>query len=868
MSDFMLAYNCRTTDDSTPALTVLNRRIIFPLVVLVYFLGFIHQVHAQGGALDPTFGISGKTTLKLGASSDTVDGAAFQIDGKIVVAGGVLFNSTYDARSSVVARFNSNGSLDQSFGDNGNVLFQIGDEAELRSVAVQTDEKIVVAGDARPGGGRRNIYVLRFNPDGSFDESFGTQGRLEFKFGSNCDARDMQLQPDGKIVVAGYISPSKGIEDFLLLRLNIDGTPDMGFGTEGRVVTDFGAGNEQVSGLALPTGGKIVVAGQSNLDVNTPRGAIAQYNSDGTLDNSFDGDGKVIVSLGRDARLNDVAVQNNGKIIIAVGVFGASSFVMRYNPDGTQDSSFGNAGRQNIACGELAVQPDDGIICDSSRFPVLRATRLNPDGAVDSGFGTNGTVEPQFDNTDASISSFLGAIIVSNGRFTILGSVGTLSGGSDVAIAQYYNSGSLDTSFDVDGKTTIDFGLGASQANAIAVQADGKIITAGSGFSGALGKNRFLLSRLNPNGSLDNTFGDAGTIIARFPPPCSNCPAPSPAAVAIGIQPDGKIVVAGANFELLRFNPDGSADNAFGDAGKVAPRFTENNVSLVAEASSLILQSDGKAVIGGTISTSGSQYDFAVARFNANGSLDTAFGTNGLVRTDFVGKTDVAEALAITTDGKIVAAGYAFTDTRADFAAARYNADGTLDTTFSGDGKATAGFAGRTDVAYAVSIQAEGKILLGGYASNGVDTDFALFRLTSDGSPDTAFGSNGSVIAPISLNGDIAYSMVTLPNGNIVLGGLSYAQSSSGDSSFALARFNPKGVLDSTFGSGGRIFTDFADGTDVAFSLALQPGGKLIAAGYATVGGKRQIALARYANVDEPRKVRTSGFGRFSRRGR
>jgi len=200
---------------------------------------------------------------------------------------------------------------------------------------------------------------------------------------------------------------------------------------------------------------------------------------------------------------------------------------------------------------------------------------------------------------------------------------------------------------------------------------------------------------------------------------------------SVALQPDGKIVVAGyagGDFALARYNSDGALDTSFGSGGKVT---TDFGGSYHPDGFSVALQPDGKIVVAGYAGG-----DFALARYNSDGALDTSFGSGGKVTTDF-GGSDAGYSVALQPDGKIVVAGYA----GLDFALARYNSDGALDTSFGTGGKVTTDFSGGRDVGYSVALQPDGKIVVAGYAG----VDFALARYNSDGALDTSFGSGGKV---------------------------------------------------------------------------------------------------------------------------
>ena len=339
---------------------------------------------------------------------------------------------------------------------------------------------------------------------------------------------------------------------------------------------------------------------------------------------------------------------------------------------------------------------------------------------------------------------------------------------------------------------------------------------------------------------LDVTFGTAGKVTTGFSGSSET------GAGAVALQSDGKIVVAGftqkassdSDFALARYNTDGSLDTTFGSGGKVTTDFSGASDG----ADAVALQSDGKIVAAGGTSSS----DFALVRYNRDGSLDPTFGSGGKVTTDFTpgGNFGFASALALQSDGKIVVAGYA-----GDFALARYNTDGSLDTTFGSGGKVTTDFSAQGTF-NALALQPDGRILAGGTYSD----DFAVLRYNSDGSLDPSFGKNGIVQTHISgydLEGTESNSRVQglalEPDGKIVsAGGVFSSKFVTAKTAFALARYNSDGSLDTTFGAGGTTPTSFGPSIS-AYALAVQPDGKIVAAGGGAFGNV--FAIARYSNA-------------------
>ena len=411
---------------------------------------------------------------------------------------------------------------------------------------------------------------------------------------------------------------------------------------------------------------------------------------DGDLDLTFDGDGKVITDFGGGEFSYAAAIQADGKIVAAgyTTVAGGYDFsVSRYNTDGSLDTSF------------------DG------------------DGLVTTDFGTDDIAHGVAIQSDGKI--VVAGYTNSNGLFCS-------SNNCNFALARYNPDGSLDSSFDGDGKVTTDFAGDEDFANGLVIQADGKIVAAGGAVMGAL--TYFALVRYSADGSLDSSFDGDGKVT-------TDLNGNGQAANAVAIQTDGKIVAAGSeflgfnNFGLARYNNDGSLDNSFDGDGKVITDIAGND-----EAYAIAIQSDGKIVVAGLSNPVGT--DFVLTRYNPDGSLDSTLDGDGIVFTDF-GGTDYAEAVAIQTDGKIVAGGRKLSPN--DFALARYNPDGSLDSSFDGDGKVLTDFGGGSDSAKAIVIQADGKIVVSGYTS-ATDANFALARYgtTDTNTPPVATGDTYS----------------------------------------------------------------------------------------------------------------------------
>lgn len=302
---------------------------------------------------------------------------------------------------------------------------------------------------------------------------------------------------------------------------------------------------------------------------------------------------------------------------------------------------------------------------------------------------------------------------------------------------------------------------------------------------------------------------------------------------------------------LARYNADGSLDTTFGQGGKIT------DIPLPEGIAAMALQNDGKIIVGGATFSGNSRYDFRLVRLNRDGGLDTSFADQGSARTDFLGRDDGIRAIVILPDGRIVAAGFATTSNApsmrgSDFALAKYTANGLLDSSFGQGGKATLDFLASRDEADALALQADGKLVAGGRAGFGDGSGFGIARFNSNGTPDQSFGTNGKVIT----GNDEAqvFSLALQSDGKLIAGGTSFV-SNERQEDFALARYNSDGSLDRSFGMGGQVNTDLANstlqGSDRAKAIALLPGGRVLAAGFTSKEGFAKFALVRYTSNGE-----------------
>jgi uncharacterized delta-60 repeat protein len=806
------------------------------------------RARAADGDLDPGFGNGGRVTTDfLRGGDDRASAVAIQKDGKIVVAGG-------NSGNFAVARYNPDGSLDTSFGDGGRAATAFGTSSSTaNALALQPDGKIVLAGSVGNSNTGADFALARYNSDGSLDTSFDGDGRVTTHISDISDGEDAAnavavQSADGKIIAAGSVVNRLTGADFALTRYNSDGSLDTTFDGDGKVTTDFNGPSDRARGVALQPDGRVVAAGLMFSFSFPDSFVLARYNLDGSLDPKFGTGGKVATALG--ATATSIALQPDGKMIVAGwSLANFFQFVLaRYNSDGSLDTSFdgdgivtADTGADFEAAHSVALQPDGKIVVAGGNQFFFLLARFNVNGSLDANFGFNGFVFTPLGDLHFS-NAFGIAIQPNDGKIVSAGAAGVTDLGNDFALARHHGDGSLDDSFDGDGKVTLDWPGGFDSGSALVIQPDAKIVVAGRNGSD------FALARYNRDGSLDASFGIGGRVITDFAGGIES-------AEAVALQPDGKIIAAGftdqfsSDFALARYNPDGSLDTSFDGDGRVRTDFDGNSDG----ARAVALQADGKIVAAG-----GANFgrDFALARYNTDGSLDASFDGDGKVTTGFGFSLAEANGMAIQPgDGKIVAAGFTTSSGNGDFALMRYNTDGSLDLSFDGDGIAITDFIG-SDRAQAIGLQPDGKIIAAGFATSSGNNDFALARYNTDGSLDTSFDGDGMVITNISavVGEDQANGVAIQPgDGKIVAAGsVRGGNLSPFPSDFALARYNPDGSLDTSFGGDGTIATNVGNNDrapDQAKAVAIQPNdGRIVAVGETINNGSgTDFALARYS---------------------
>jgi len=583
--------------------------------------------------------------------------------------------------------------------------------------------------------------------------------------------------------------------------------------------------------------------------------------SAGQLDASFGTEGTTFGQLFPGGYSNCEAFQPDGKIIVAGATrqSGGAFALARFNANGLLDRTFGDGGRvTDDSAGTMiqavALQPDGRIVVAGMSGgitgpDVFTTARYLPNGTRDATFGADGVATLQFfgDSSDANAIA-----IQADGDIVVGGEAHDLNGGgrTNFALARFTSSGVPDKTFGTGGAVTNFPGRYGGIINSVLLQPDGRIIAGGED---ATEPNGLILERYNPDGTLDGSFGTGGTIISSL-----GAPAPGPAySFGAALLANGQIlvpVITAANLlGVARFDTSGSIDTMFGNGG-IALMSGQNAQTDFGGPATVLVQHDGRIIEsaqGGTGIGAFFSGAFAVARFTSNGNVDSSFGTDGLAETPLAASS-LAYAALLQPDGKIVVAGVSIVglntgaDQSTDFALARFMPNGQLDDTFGFHGAAQQpnGFTGDIN---AVAVQADGKILTAG-SELAPDpskwTDAAIARYNPDGSLDTSFGVDGRFF--IRVGSDAVFnSLLIEPDGKILAGGSGMVGKTP---EFLLARLNADGTYDHSFDGTGVAQLGFAGFQSQSIAaMAFGTGGKIIVGGTATdAAGADAFSVARY----------------------
>jgi uncharacterized delta-60 repeat protein len=671
---------------------------------------------------------------------------------------------------------------------------------------LQSDGKIIIGGSFSQWNGTNVGYIVRLNSDGTLDTTFntntGTGANTFFVYA-------IAVQSDGKILVGGQFTAWNGTSVNRIVRLNSDGTRDTTFTTN----TGTGA-NNTVYSIAIQSDGKIVVCGSFTTWNGTTVGRIVRLNSDGTRDTTFTTNN----GTGANNAIISMIIQPDGKILLGGGGSSFTSWngtsvggIVRLNSDGTRDTAFNtNTGTgANAFVYVRAVQSDGKILIGGgvtnwNGTTVGRIVRLNSNGTRDTTFTTNtGT---------GAVSSTDSIAIQSDGKILVSGYFSSWNGTSVGRIVRLNSDGTLDTTFTTNNGTGANGGV-----NSIAIQSDGKILVVG-GFSSWNGTSVGRIVRLNSDGTNSETSSSFANNTVN----------------SIAIQSDGKIVVGGTFTtwnvttvnRIVRLNSDGTLDTAFTTNTGTGT----NNI-----VDSIVIQSDGKILVGGQSTSWNGTTVGRIVRLNSDGTRDTTFTTN-----NGTGANNYIRSIAIQSDGKIlVGGGFSSWNGTTVGRIVRLNSDGTRDTAFT----TNTGTGANSVVGFnSIAIQSDGKIVVGGGFSRWSGTIVnRIVRLNSDGTRDTAFNTNTGTGAISTVN-----PVTVQPDGKILLGG--EFNTWNGTTVGRIVRLNSDGTRDTAFN------TNTGTGTTTSTrSIAIQSDGKIIIGGFFTVWNGTSINRIVRLNPDGTR---------------
>jgi uncharacterized delta-60 repeat protein len=697
------------------------------------------------GAFTSLGGLSRKYLGRLNADG-TIDAAfapnfngtnyslVVQPDGRILVGG--AFNMVDSQSRPNLARFDTNGVLDTAF--RPQIIYSGPDgSCAVHCLALQSNGQILVGGNFSTLGGSNIAYLGRINADGTVDSSFDP------RVSSRVYA--IAVQTNGQILVGGDFHSVGGKTWSCLARLNADGTLDTNYVSV--------ASGSSVRALALQPNGQLLVGGTFSLIGGQSCSNLIRLNDNGTPDASF--------TIGTDNTVNSLAVQADGRILVG-GRFTAlgdqvRQYIGRLTADGAVDAAFDPAANNYV---NSLLPQAEGRLLVGGRFTVIGGqahyyiSRLEADGTSPFSFNPN---------PDGSVYALA---TQPDGKLLVGGALSSLAGQTRKAIGRFNADGTLDTVFNpiASGRAALSSG---NTVYCFAVQPNGQILVGGD-FTSLAGAFRYSLGRINADGSLDTNF---------------NCAAGGnyPAVYCLLIQTNGQLLVGGTfsslggqtRAGLARLNADGTLDGAFNPGLSYS--------SGIPTARSLALQADGKIVLGGSFDAVGGQARNCLARLNANGSLDTDFSpalgaayssassvllqpdgkilvgggygfngrlnSDGTLDTNFTATTDgTVSAMLLQTDGRIIVGGtFSKLNGVTNNCVGRFNSDGSLDTNFN------AGLPAPSNPTYAsvssLALQPEGGILVGGsFSSLGGQTRTNLGRLNNTEPATQSLSSDGSTV--------------------------------------------------------------------------------------------------------------------------
>ncbi len=817
--------------------------LLFVVAVGVFALALvIGRARANAGALDPTWGEDGVKRVTFSENGDLVNAALLDPDGKVVIAGWV---DGYPGAFGL-ARMLPDGSLDPTFGEDGKVMTRFSTDPELPnapwSIGPRQNGGYLVAGEMCDVD-----YVVcewvsaAYNHDGTLDESFDDDGWITTSIpgadGVFAWPPSNLLQADGKTIVGGVVLQPGGDVDSALRRHNLDGSLDDTFGDGGIAVIDIDEQVNYLEHLALLPSGQIIVLGGigESIDAFTysaGTGYLLRLNDDGSIDDTFGTDGLVTWGDTDDpVGTEGLDVSSKGEIFVSGLMDGAvenelDCGVWHFDAGGAMDMAFGDGGVLRI---------DDGG--DEICFTI----NLLPDGKLAL---TGNIYPPEAARRSSDLIRRRGGMAArsANGRDSV--QVGTTP---DAIVARINPGGTLDETFGDGGWLVHDVEEQDNDGTSALVQPDGKIIVIGNVTNLEtelvdMALSRFLGEELPKPDRLDPTWGEDGISFAPFE-------GGDEQGFAQLIQPDDKVIVAGwaniwpGDFGAARFLPDGGLDTGFGDGGRVTTAFTDDPTLVDASYAISGRSNGGFFLFGETCDADYNICQLALAAYLADGTLDDTFGDGGKVITDPGGDSALSWPNRILTqpDGGVVVAGVVYQESGdVDIILLRYQANGELDESFGDGGMTIQDFNEVENYPQDMLQLPDGKILIAGGFSELADdeinyqpSDAYLARFTGDGELDTTFGGgDGFVTWDYGDDlGALGQHVVLHPDGGLLVLGASFSEADPGDCT--LQHFDMDGVMDMTYGDEGWVTIDSGH-DDFCWDMELTDDRMVVFTGWAT----------------------------------
>lgn len=811
------------------------------LLGLSLLLAFQNAALAQIPGPDSTFGLNGAAVQNIYHTDDQGVALALRPDGRAVLAGRTTIDSVPQM---AVFQFLPNGKPDLSFHWNakGALSFNM-EPSAAHAIDIDASGRVVLAGYGTENGDEQ-FGIIRLLPNGAYDPTFGNNGRVLTDFNNGQDqANAVVIQPDGKIIAAGF-TKTGGDADIALARYLSDGTLDAGFGTGGKVSTKVGTLSDIARDIALQPDGKILICGSTAdvLTFNNPSYfVLARYAVDGKLDLTFGSTGVITTDVNADEE-NDIArslaILPNGRIVVAgySAVSLASKIsVVRYRASGLIDNTFGKNGALTTEvkgygnfCTKIQILPDQSLMlsgmAENIDFKDVFLVKLRSAGVVDSTFGLNGRVIRSLSPKDDNAWSMA---LRTDGRILVAGD--TRADGAfytDATLLQFNANGSKDASFGDDGVVLADLGTSEDKAHALLLLPDGKLFLGGQTYNQE-GFNDWAMVQYQANGMPDAAFGVQGVKTQRFPP------ATDALLNALALRPDGKVLAAGSignKAAMAMLTPDGALENTFGQGGKTLVEGIKGASFSAAEA-----LPDNKVLAAGYEYDDNTLPQALLMRFQADGLPDASFGILGKV----VSPGWYWNQLKVLPDGKILTVG---SSTAAPpfisrFRVSRFHPDGSLDVSFGQSGNYEyTGPSAR--IGSSLAIQKDGKIVVSGNDS----AQFMAFRLTVNGQPDPDFGQAGIVMIQKGASPQNFETVLIQKDQRILLfGGQGLNVTEATAKGLTVARLHPDGSPDDLWGNQGMLFLPGY----LAKAAALDADGNILVAGNIYQGERSDFILYR-----------------------